>query len=325
MLFSAPTYVYLQVSRSCRGCSLDCYAPPDGNFLTLREAQRIVDKLAEAKVFAMLVDGGEPLVWEGISELVKYSRKKRIITAIVSGGEDIREAEPLKKVGLNMIQFPVEGPEIYHDKIRGEGSFSRVMEGIKTFCNLGIDTHVGTVMSPSNLNYLEETSDIVSAFPVKAHRILRYIHSTEYLNSEQCVDVLTRIAALREKGRAISPTNCYTFRKRTPYVRKVDMEKFQGCVGGNSSGAITCDGYVVPCPHFASRKMAESIGAPLVWDEDLKTIWSQWEFLKEFRQGLKACQPCSDLSVCGGCRAAAYQVTGTLDHDPGCPVGGNKE
>jgi radical SAM protein with 4Fe4S-binding SPASM domain len=288
--------------------------------MTLKEAQSLVDMLSEAKVFITLIDGGEPLVWEGIVELVNYIRSKNMTAAIVSGGEDTREAEALKKAHLSMIQFPVEGPEEYHDKIRGEGSFEKVLEAVKTFCELGVYTHVGTVVSPSNLMYLEKISDIVSAFPVRIHRILRYIHPTEYLTPEQCIDVLSRILTLREKGTAITPTNCYTFIRQSPFKEQIDFSEFQGCVGGKTSAVITCDGYVVPCPHFASKRMAESIHAPSLWENDLKTIWKTWDFLREFRKGLKACQSCPDLSMCGGCRAAAYQVTGSLGRDPGCPV-----
>lgn len=320
MMFSGPTYVYLQVSRKCGGCALDCYAPPDGSSLTLREAKDIVDMLVEAKVFITLIDGGEPLLWDGIAELVSYFRKNRIVTAIVSGGEDITEAEALKKADLNMIQFPVEGPEEFHDRIRGKGSFQRVIKSIKTFCDLEIDTHVGTLMMQSNLPYLEEISDIVSAFPVKLHRVIRYIHPTEYLSPEQCVNVLSRLVTLYEKGRSIGANNCYTFAKKTPYVKRMNLERFQGCVGGKTSAVITTEGYVVPCPHFASKKTAEKIGAPRIWDTDLKTVWKTWDFLTEFRKGLKACQVCEDLSSCGGCRAAAFHATGTLDRDPGCPV-----
>lgn len=323
--FSCPTYVYVQVSRKCGGCSLDCYASPDGSSLTLKEAKSIVDMLSEAKVFITLIDGGEPLLWDGIAELVSYFRSKYIVTAVVSGGEDISEAEALKKADLNMIQFPVEGPEEYHDKIRGEGSFQRTLKAIKTFCDLDIDTHVGTVMSPGNLEYLEEISDILSAFPIRIHRILRYIHPMEYLNPEQCITLLSRILALDEKGRLITPNNCYTFLKQTPYVKKLNLERFQGCVGGKTSGVITCDGYVVPCPHFASKKMAESIDAPSIWDSDLRTIWKDWDFLQEFRRGLKVCQNCEDFSLCGGCRAAAYHATGGFDYDPGCPMSAEME
>jgi radical SAM protein with 4Fe4S-binding SPASM domain len=318
--FSAPTYVYLQVSRECGGCSLDCYASPDGNSLTLKEAKSIVDMVAEAKVFFMLIDGGEPLLWDHIGELVSHIRSKRMLAAVVSGGEDISKAEALKKADLSMIQFPIEGPEEYHDKIRGEGMFQKTLEGIKTFCDLKIPTHVGTVVSPSNLCYLEEISDIVSPFPIKIHRILRYIHPTEYLTPEQCIDALSRVYALAENGSPITPTNCYTFVKQTPYVNRMDVTRFQGCVGGKTTAVITCEGYVVPCPHFASKKAAEAIGAPSLWETDMRTIWREWDFLKEFRRGLKACQTCEDLLLCGGCRAAAYHVTGGLDYDPGCPV-----
>lgn len=320
MRFSSPTYCYVQVSRKCGGCTLDCYAPPDGSALTVKEARLIADILWDAKVFIVLIDGGEPLLWDGIVESFDYFKSKGMTVAIVSGGEDISVAEELRKVGLGMIQFPVEGPEEYHDTIRGDGSFQRVLEAIQTFCDLGFHTHVGTVMTPSNLQYLEDISDIVSQFPIRVHRILRYIHETEYLTPDQCLDVLSRVLHLAERGRAITPTNCYTFIHQTSYAHRVDVNRFQGCVGGNTSAVITCDGYVVPCPHFANKKMAESIDAPRIWDEDLKTIWETWDFLEEFRKGLEACQNCPDLSLCGGCRAAAYHLTGSLEYDPGCPV-----
>ncbi|MBU7032289.1 MAG: radical SAM protein [Theionarchaea archaeon] len=320
MMFSGPTYAYLQVNRTCSGCSLECYAPPDGASLTLSEAKDIADMLWSAKVFIVLIDGGEPLLWDGIAELVRHFRSKPMATSIVSGGEDISQANALKEADLSMIQFPLDGPEAYHDSVRGEGMFQKTLTAIKTFCNLGIDTHVGTVLSSGNIHFLEQISDIVSSFPVLIHRVLRYIHASEYLTADQCEDVLARLALLRDKKRAIAPTNCYTFAHQTPYSRVMNVNKFQGCVGGKTSAVITCEGYVVPCPHFASKSIAESIQAPSIWETDIRTIWKEWDFLKEFRKGLKACQVCPVNSLCGGCRAAAYHATGSFDYDPGCPL-----
>ncbi|MBU7044198.1 MAG: radical SAM protein [Theionarchaea archaeon] len=320
MMFSGPTYAYLQVNRTCSGCGLDCYASPDGTALTLREAKEIADMLWEAKVFIVLLDGGEPLLWDGIVELVQHFRAKPMATAIVSGGEDISQAKALQKADLSMIQFPIDGPEDYHDRIRGEGHFQKTITAIKTFCDLNIDTHVGTVISPENMRYLEEISDIVSSYPVLIHRVLRYIHASKFLTAQQCVEVLSTICTLREKKRAIAPTNCYTFASQTPYRQYMNVEKFQGCVGGKTSLVITCDGYVVPCPHFASKSIAHTIGAPSIWEEDIKTIWKEWDFLDEFRKGLTACQVCPDNERCGGCRAAAFHATGSFDYDPGCPL-----
>jgi radical SAM protein with 4Fe4S-binding SPASM domain len=319
-MFSGPTYAYLQVTRECSGCGLDCYAPPDGAALTLKEAKEIADMLWDAQVFIVLIDGGEPLLWEGIADLVQHFRSKPMATAIVSGGEDISQAQALKKADLSMIQFPLDGPQEYHDRLRGEGRFQKSLTAIKTFCDLQIDTHVGTVLSPENKGYLEEISDIVSSFPVLIHRVLRYIHPSKFLTAKDCVDVLSRITALRERGRAIAPTNCYTFVNQTPYKKIMNVDRYQGCVGGKTSAMITCEGYVVPCPHFASKSLAESIHAPSIWEEDIKTIWREWDFLKEFRKGLKACQACPDVALCGGCRAAAFHATGSFDYDPGCPL-----
>lgn len=280
----------------------------------------MVDLLWEAKVFIVLIDGGEPLLWEGIAELVQHMRKKPMVVGMVSGAEDVSQAEALQRANLNMIQFPIEGPEEYHDSIRGEGTFQRTLEAVKTFCDLTIDVHVGTVITPGNLEYLEATSDIVSRFPVNAHRILRYIHPTDYLNPEQCMDLLSRVYTLKKEGRKIIPNNCYTFLHLTPYREKINPNAFQGCVGGKTSAMITCEGYVVPCPHFASKSLAESIDAPRIWDSDLKTIWKEWDFLTTFRRGLEECQSCPHCTLCGGCRAAAYHVTHSLDVDPGCPL-----
>jgi MoaA/NifB/PqqE/SkfB family radical SAM enzyme len=66
--------------------------------------------------------------------------------------------------------------------------------------------------------------------------------------------------------------------------------------------------------------MAESIDAPVIWDVNLSTIWEDWDFAQTFRKGLKACQECPDVVKCGGCRAAAYCISGEFDYDPGCPI-----
>lgn len=321
MRFSGPTYAYIQVSRQCGGCTLDCYAAPDGCSLSLKEAKQIVDILWDSKVFIALIDGGEPLLWDGIAELVHHLRSKPMAAGIVSAAEDISQAEALKKADLSMIQFPVEGPEEYHDTIKGKGSYQRVINAIETFCDLDINTHVGTVVTPQNLSYIQEISNMLSQFPIRIHRLIRFIHPKNYLNPEQCTTLLSQAYKLNTTaGRPIMPNNCYTFLKHTPYAPKIDFDQFQGCVGGNTSAFITCDGYVVPCPHFAPREIAESIDAPVIWDVNLSTLWKDWDFIQKFRKGLQACQKCPDVVACGGCRAAAFCISGKLEYDPGCPV-----
>ena len=92
-----------------------------------------------------------------------------------------------------------------------------------------------------------------------------------------------------------------------------------GCQAGMSIGCITPDGDVTPCV-----MLPLSLGN--INERSLKEIWSGSDTVATLksREVKGMCGSCSHRDECGGCRAAAWAVTGDLmAEDPYCWIVSN--
>lgn len=323
--FSGPNYVYLQVTKECCGCAWECYVKPDGIAMSLREAKKIVDLLKESKVFAIIIDGGNVLEWDGIHELIKYIRSKSMVVGLALNGQiDKQEINALGRVKPNMMQIPLEGPEKTHDSIRGEQSYKRTLEALVEARKRNLEMHVGTTVAGFNLPYLSETSDAIHHL-VSLHRLIRYVPPSGkgFLTPQENLKVLEIMHDLRfNKGREITVNNCYTFMMVSKIREKIRKpEDFLGCLAGKTSLYITAEGYITPCPMLSSKDVAMKVKAPAIWETNLLETWKNWDFLQRIREPCIECQECKYAETCGGCRALSFFVNGDFLKDPGCPFG----
>ena len=79
------------------------------------------------------VTGGEPFLRQDIFEVLEELRRTGFNTYILSNGTHIswELALRLAATGVKGVQISIEGPEAVHDSIRGAGSFSSSLKGIR--------------------------------------------------------------------------------------------------------------------------------------------------------------------------------------------------
>ncbi|MBW2660317.1 MAG: SPASM domain-containing protein, partial [Deltaproteobacteria bacterium] len=89
----------------------------------------------------------------------------------------------------------------------------------------------------------------------------------------------------------------------------------KGCLAGQLICLIDVDGEVQPCSYFAKS-------AGNVKTTQFKEIWEESDLflqLRDFKGYKDNCGQCEYNSVCGGCRARAYSMTGDfLAQEPFC-------
>jgi len=325
--FSGPNYVYLQVTRECLGCGWDCYLQPDGTSLSLKEAKEIVDQAKKSKIFLIIIDGGDTLQWDGIYELISYVHSKGLIAGLTAKGEIT--AEQMKELARaggrgppTMLQVPLEGPEEFHDMIRGDGSYRKTLDAIQEAKKYNIEMHVGTTVTRLNLPFIHEVSNTLGN-SVGMHRLLRYVPASEkgFLAAEENMKLLDIAYDLRiNKKREIALNNCYTFLIASRIGERMKKpESWLGCVAAKTSLYITAEGYILPCPMLSSKDIAVKTKAPQIWKTSIHEAWNQSDFLEKVRSPCIDCRSCRYVETCGGCRATAYHIYGNFSRDPGCP------
>jgi MoaA/NifB/PqqE/SkfB family radical SAM enzyme len=95
--------------------------------------KKLIDELAENKVYVVHLRGGEPFMHPDILELLEYIYDKGLITVLDTNGTCMEKyLEDIVRFGRRMLlSISVDGPEEIHDFVRGvKGAFQKLKENI---------------------------------------------------------------------------------------------------------------------------------------------------------------------------------------------------
>ena len=135
--------------------------------LTGPEIDKLLDQsdmIANARNLALT--GGEPFLnphlFEICQSLVRYQRPFRLFTN-GSFPEQLKKTLEIDGIGgvLSCVHLSIDGPESVHDKMRQPGSFNNVLRCLEYARKHGIWIHANTVITDDNVDYLEETKNVL--------------------------------------------------------------------------------------------------------------------------------------------------------------------
>ena len=277
--------------------------------LSHEEMIKLIDDFAEIGTAGIGFTGGEPLLRPDMLDLIKYTKKKGMVTHMSSNGWVVSVKDIAKKVvesGLDAIGFSVDGalPET-HDSIRGKGSHERVLKAIDNIVSLRKELKsnikIVAVCVVSNYN-VDQLVDLVTTLKQKGvdHVSFMPFHdmgliSTGKENSEQFKIMDEKIARLnaavdtliniRKKSKAIENSLAYL---------KLFKDAFDGkkipfsCYAGYATLCIGAYGDIYPC---FPRMEGDVEKGPNVLDVPLKEYWHS-QYVKEDREKIRGCREC---------------------------------
>ena len=121
---------------------------------------KLVDEVAhDQPIFYMW--GGEPFLYPGFMELAEYIIKKKCLLSVNTNGTFLEQnAERIVKNGWNALFVSLDGFRDTNDKIRGDGSYDKVIAGFRAINEMKKKYHtnlpyMGIVTTVSNMNYLD--------------------------------------------------------------------------------------------------------------------------------------------------------------------------
>lgn len=127
----APLFVSWQITRRCNLRCLYCdyWSRKKEEELNSQSVFRIIDDLAKLGTLAVSFTGGEPLLRDDIGEIISYADNKGIYSKINTNG--ILIPQKIDQIRLtNQVNLSFDGPEVVHDRVRGNGSFRAVLEAV---------------------------------------------------------------------------------------------------------------------------------------------------------------------------------------------------
>lgn len=327
-ILSTPLFLSWEVTNRCNLRCKVCYNASADKLvdeIETSEVTEITEKIAACRPLFINLGGGEPLLRSDIEDIVRKIIEKGVDVQIVTNGTVYNEKLliMLKRLGVMSIQVSIDGFEDEHDTIRGKGTFRKSIKTLKFLIGHGCPAVAAVVMTKLNYHSLPDLTEYLHRLGVKKMGVFRFIpagrgkiNADLQLDAEELRQLSDTLARLEEKyGRHFFKCD------HSLGVFAGERKNGGGCELGQKCLNIRPNGDVTGCPFLP-------IVVGNVRRETLIDIWRNSDALNRIRDEIRPekllgrCQRCPPdvKSVCrGGCKALAYEVSGSLmSPDPRC-------
>jgi MoaA/NifB/PqqE/SkfB family radical SAM enzyme len=159
----APRVVAWESTRACnfacRHCRAQAQKDADPNQLTTKEAQTLIDQIAELCRPVFIISGGDPLMRGDIFEVASYASKRGFRVVMSPSGSNITAAtiEKMKASGVKMISLSLDGATAeVHDGFRGvSGAFDLALANMALARAGVLPFRINTTITQHNRSDLE--------------------------------------------------------------------------------------------------------------------------------------------------------------------------
>ncbi len=311
--------------------------------LSLAEISSVVDEVSGmldtwSEVYgisfsrSMSVTGGEPFLRDDLPDVLEAIGGGGFDLYLLSNGTliDEKRAAMLSRLSVKGVQVSMEGPEEVHDSIRGKGSFSSSLKGIRHLLDAGLRVTMNATLSGLNAGRFTELVDLARSLGVQRLGFSRLVPSgrglgliDRMIGKEEVERIYKEIFSLQSEGPEVVTGDPVA----SQLIASVDADAGDvatgGCAAGLSGLTFLPDGTIVPC-----RRLFMPIGN--VRKDRIREVWAMSPVLEALRDRTRykgRCGRCMRWAVCRGCRAIAYafsHATGEGDmlaEDPQCCIG----
>ncbi|WNY28961.1 PqqA peptide cyclase [Methanimicrococcus stummii] len=243
-----PEQVTISITEECPNRCLHCALPNKNNHskLTVAETKDAIGQAIRAGATNIIFDGGEPLGYAGLEELISYVDPKKAIACMFTSGVGLTEekAKSLKDAGLYSVSISIDSPiEEKHDYMRGvSGVFKNAVAGIQNALGVGLLVNVYVVLAPHNVYDLDAVYEFAKSLGVHELSFYEIVptgrwidNTTEILTAEQHDIFKTFVAKCDADS---SGPKLFS----GPLV----IDEF-GCMAGRQWMHITPEGDILPC------------------------------------------------------------------------------
>jgi heme d1 biosynthesis radical SAM protein NirJ len=348
---SGPVVIWNLVRR-CNLACVHCYSiSADIDFpgeLSTAEVLSVMQDLRTARVPALVLSGGEPLLRKDLFEIAARAKAMGFYAALSTNGTliDVPLAMRIRDTGFDYVGISLDGLEETHDRFRrNQGAFARSLGALRVLRDMGVKVGVRFTLTRDNAADFEPLLDLV-----EAERIPRFYFShlnyagrgnvnrkrdAELCTARAAMDVLfARCWEHAQRGLErdyVTGNNdadgvyfLHWARRQARHLDENHLRRKLAQWGGNSSGVNVANidnlGNVHPdtmwwdCTlgNVRSRAFAE------IWSDTRHPVMAG---LKARPRAIKGrCGRCAYFDVCGGnTRVRAMKVSGDpWAEDPGC-------
>ena len=330
-----PRVVAWEITRSCplncKHCRAAAQHTPYEGELTTAEGRKLLESIAAFAKPVLILTGGEPLLREDVYEFASYARDLGMRPVLATCGTLLTDetATKLKTAGIATISISIDGADAAsHDAFRGTpGAYDAAIKAIATAQRAGIDIQVNTTVTKDNIADLPAILETAAGAGAKVFNPFLLVPTgrgrelaDREMSPAQYEQTLRWLAG--QQGRddiGLRVTCAPHFQRivREMGLKDTGMHGGGGCLGGKSFAFISHRGMVQCCGFLdveAGDLRANGLDFHKVWDES-----GLFADLRNTADYHGRCGACEYVTVCGGCRARAYAITGDyLGEEPFC-------
>ncbi len=357
MSYPAPRLIFWETTAGCNLRCIHCrritvadqLTPQD---LTTAEAYRLIDQIAAVGKPVFVLSGGEPLFRPDIFDIARHATDAGLPVALATNGTliDAAVAERIKASGVKRVSISFDGQDAAtHDAFRGlSGAFDAAIRGMKALQAAGLPVQINTTVAKHNESQLDAMRrlakdlgavglhlfllvpvgcglEIAEEQQISAReyeRVLNWLYDVEQAEPDlqlkaTCAPHYFRVMRQRraEDKRHGIERELPASHERQVHGHSQMHAATKGCLAGTGVCFVSHRGEVFPCGYLP-------VEAGNVRREDFGHIWQDSALFTELRNpellGGK-CGVCQFKTLCSGCRARAYGMTGDyLAEEPFC-------
>jgi len=321
-MYRLPTDVQLEITDKCNLRCRHCYhfdtdQMPVSKDLPDETIVALAKKLVDARVYSLVVTGGEPFLRPNVLlDIVRMAKERGLF---VSVNTNLIHATPellsaLRQLGLNsfLASCPSSDPAVYKYITRC-GNYETFRTKLALLMEYEISCLVNMVVTPENREQIRSTATDLAQLGVKRFAATPASLNVEYpdpktlLTNAQILTLLedldwcaenlgVEVDVLEALPKCLLPA--WAWEKKRPFTRR-------SCQAGRMSASVSNTGDVRPCSHNPN-----TYGN--LFSESLESIWDR---MSEYRNSVipKSCHSCPAVASCNGsCRTNALALTGSI-------------
>jgi radical SAM protein with 4Fe4S-binding SPASM domain len=271
-------YLELQITDRCNLSCRHCYIRETHHHeLSVQQVRILLGELEALQGLRVLITGGEPFLHSNFSAINSMLPGFLIRKVLFTNGLLLSEKK-LRGLNVDEIQFSIDGMGYAHDRIRGKGTFRKVIEALQLARNHGFQVSVATMVHAENLKDFDSMEQLFKEMGVR-----------EWAVDIPCVT-----------GKSAEDSNLWvTPEQGGKYLGYGFGEGLHSGASGYGCGlhlmAVLADSRVAKCTFYGDR----AVGTV---EDGLRTCW---ERIKPITLSDLVCN-CEYVDVCrGGCRFRA--------------------
>jgi radical SAM protein with 4Fe4S-binding SPASM domain len=331
------TYFGVEVTKRCNLRCPHCFtdSTPDAHAgVPTDQLAGLLTAIARAGGRQVAFSGGEPLLRRDLAEVMRRGLEAGLESySLVTNGliADAARVDQLKRAGLRAVQVSLDGVDAQdHCAVRRcpPIAFYRALRAVRLFQDAGIVVDVAMILTPRNIARAPEMVLLAEALQVRSVRFCTFVPTGRALSEEIRRRFACEPAQLDELFEFMRAMTAEAQRRRTDggkgkgKGRAVGVLIDHGIGPWRQDGAFRCDsgeavtyttseGDLYPCPGliFDRYRVGNVYETPI---EELLASPALAVARDIGRDAIgEPCASCANPRCSGGCRGAAYAISGS--------------